>query len=172
MPCWCATRPLGCSSTPCPRRNCTVDFCFLRLDNVTLPNGGAELELVTASGIIVSSVEYNDVGRWPTIADGGGPSLELRCPTADTRDPDNWIASPVAKNSDCYQETTGTPGLVNTLVICPPRKFVKPDVHFTEIFYILSVVKAFVTPPSSSRSGTPAQCRSTSAIGASSPRAA
>jgi hypothetical protein len=108
---------------------------FSALDNVTLPNGGAELELVTASGIIVSSVEYNDVGRWPTIADGGGPSLELRCPTADTRDPDNWIASPVAKNSDCYQETTGTPGLVNTLVICPPRKFVKPDVHFTEIFY-------------------------------------
>jgi hypothetical protein len=104
-------------------------------NNVTLPNGGAFLELVTGTGTVVSSVEYNDVGRWPTIADGGGPSLELRCPFGDTRDPDNWIASPVAKNSDCYQETTGTPGLANTVVVCPARKFIKPEVYITEIFY-------------------------------------
>jgi hypothetical protein len=108
---------------------------FSLADNVTLPNGGAELVLLTQAGIVASSVRYNDVGQWPTVADGAGPSLELRCPSADTREPDNWIASPVAKNSDCYQETTGTPGLVNTVVVCPPRAFVKPAVHFTEIFY-------------------------------------
>jgi hypothetical protein len=108
---------------------------FSALNNVTLPNGGAAVELITGSNVIASSVEYNDVGQWPTIADGGGPSLELRCPFADTRDPDHWIASPVAKNTDCYQETTGTPGLVNTVVVCPPRSFEKPAVHFTEIFY-------------------------------------
>jgi hypothetical protein len=103
--------------------------------NTTLPNGGAVLTLLSGEGTIVSTVEYNDRGEWPTVADGGGPSLELRCPTANERLASNWMASPVALNSDAHQETTGTPGLPNTFVTCPAKTPIKPAVFITEIFY-------------------------------------
>ena len=103
--------------------------------NVSLPNGGAALSLLDANSSVVSAVSYNDRGDWPTVADGGGPSLELRCPTANERSPSNWIASPVALNPDPHQETTGTPGLPNTFVACPAKTPSLPDVYITEIFY-------------------------------------
>jgi hypothetical protein len=141
-------------------------------NNVTLPNGGAFLELVTGTGTVVSSVEYNDVGRWPTIADGGGPSLELRCPTATRAIRTIGLPRLLPRTPIAIKETTGTPGLVNTVVVCPAAQVSSSRRCTSPRFStIRSAVRAFAMPPSSSRSTTPVLCRSTSATGASSPRA-
>ena len=41
----------------------------------------------------VDEVEYFDAGRWPSFADGGGSSLELRDPHADNQRGEAWAAS-------------------------------------------------------------------------------
>jgi PKD repeat protein len=41
----------------------------------------------------VDEVEYFDAGRWPSYADGGGSSLELRDPDADNDEGEAWAAS-------------------------------------------------------------------------------
>lgn len=43
--------------------------------------------------IVVNEVTYSDGGRWPQWADGGGSSLELTDPNADTRLAANWADS-------------------------------------------------------------------------------
>lgn len=43
--------------------------------------------------ILVSEVTYGDGGRWAELADGGGSSLELIDPRADTLRAQNWRAS-------------------------------------------------------------------------------
>ena len=54
----------------------------------------------------VSSVSYSNVAPWPGAADGTGPSLELKAPTADPSQAGNWTAT---------STTFGTPGLANTV---------------------------------------------------------
>jgi hypothetical protein len=47
----------------------------------------------------VSSVRYYTGGRWAELADGGGSSLELRDPNADTSRPEAWAASDESSKS-------------------------------------------------------------------------
>ncbi|MDG2126060.1 MAG: lamin tail domain-containing protein [Verrucomicrobiales bacterium] len=66
-----------------------------------LDNSGETITLLDPQGTVVTSVTYNDSGRWPATADGGGSSLELTSTTGDPNSPDSWRASPTQN---------GTPG--------------------------------------------------------------
>ena len=58
-----------------------------------LPNGSGLLILEDAAGNVADEVRYHDGGDWPTKADGGGSSLELRDPMADNAPAIAWAAS-------------------------------------------------------------------------------
>lgn len=59
----------------------------------SLDNGGELLTVRNASNTVVDTVDYDDVGFWPTKADGEGPSLERIDPNLDGNTPRNWRAS-------------------------------------------------------------------------------
>lgn len=65
----------------------------------SLANSGENLVLRDACGNEVDRVSYFDRGRWPTLADGGGSSLELRDPRADNSAAESWAASDEASAS-------------------------------------------------------------------------
>jgi hypothetical protein len=67
----------------------------------SLNNAGERIALLDADGNIITSVDYDDAGGWPTTADGSGPSLEMVDMYGDPDDPANWRPSSVAG---------GTPG--------------------------------------------------------------
>ncbi len=58
-----------------------------------LPNGSGHLILEDAAGNVADEVRYHDGGDWPTKADGGGSSLELRDPMADNAHAIAWAPS-------------------------------------------------------------------------------
>lgn len=64
-----------------------------------LADAGENLVLRDACGNPVDSVHYYDSGAWPSFADGGGSSLELRDPRADNAAPEAWAASDEASAS-------------------------------------------------------------------------
>jgi len=70
-----------------------------------LSNDGDEVVLQDNSGNTIDSVKYDDSSPWPTSPDGDGPSLELKDPSLDNNDGNNWAAS---------SETYGTPGEPNS----------------------------------------------------------
>jgi hypothetical protein len=49
--------------------------------------------LKDSSGNPANEVQYRDRGRWPSHADGGGSSLELKDPRAENTEPEAWQAS-------------------------------------------------------------------------------
>ena len=51
------------------------------------------IELKDASQRVVAEVRYYSSGRWPSLAAGGGSSLELIDPYADARRAESWAAS-------------------------------------------------------------------------------
>jgi hypothetical protein len=57
---------------------------------VSIRNGVSVVEKVD---VVVSEVTYDDGGRWGEWSDGGGASLELIDPEANTRLPSNWADS-------------------------------------------------------------------------------
>ena len=59
--------------------------------------------------IVVSEVSYRDGGRWGKWADGGGSSLELIDPRADTRRAYNWADSDERQKAQWEQFTVTTP---------------------------------------------------------------
>jgi hypothetical protein len=59
----------------------------------TLSDRGERLELTDTRGNPADVVRYYDRGRWPSDADGGRSSLELRDPDADNSLPEAWAAS-------------------------------------------------------------------------------
>lgn len=59
----------------------------------SLNNRGERIALEDASGNPVDEVTYADGGQWPSLADGGGSSLELRDFAADNAHPASWAAS-------------------------------------------------------------------------------
>jgi hypothetical protein len=59
----------------------------------SLSRRGERLLLEDAVGNPANEVHYLDGGRWPSLADGGGSSLELRDPRADNAVPEAWAAS-------------------------------------------------------------------------------
>ncbi|MBN1418750.1 MAG: lamin tail domain-containing protein [Planctomycetes bacterium] len=58
-----------------------------------LDNQGERIEISDARGNVADEVHYYDRGRWPSYADGGGSSLELRDPRADNTIAEAWAAS-------------------------------------------------------------------------------
>lgn len=58
-----------------------------------LADGDDQVQLLDAASNPVDEVHYYDDGRWPTYADGGGSSLELRDPDADNAQAEAWAAS-------------------------------------------------------------------------------
>jgi CotH kinase protein/Chitobiase/beta-hexosaminidase C-terminal domain/Lamin Tail Domain len=74
-------------------------------NDTRLSNSGERLKLVTADGLTIAELTYNDRGGWPEAADGSGPSLVLMAPFSGTveDDSDHWRAS---------TELGGNPGMV------------------------------------------------------------
>jgi hypothetical protein len=64
--------------------------------------------------IVVDEVRFNDKLPWPLGADGDGPSLQRRAPTAYGNEPTNWFASGI------------TPGAVNVFNRAPACAIVSP----------------------------------------------
>ncbi len=58
-----------------------------------LSRSGERILLRDAADNIADSVTYYDSGRWPTAADGGGSSLEIRDLRSDNSAPESWAAS-------------------------------------------------------------------------------
>ena len=69
-----------------------------------LGGGGDLVRLFDSNGSMVDIVEYDD-DPWPTLADGSGPTLELKHPSLDNSLWENWSAS----------DGNGTPGAVNSV---------------------------------------------------------
>ncbi len=68
---------------------------------------GESLVLRNRHGAVVSGVTYEPAAPWPTLAAGGGRSLELIDPTQPTDKVANWSASSATA-------TGGTPGAANS----------------------------------------------------------
>ncbi len=77
--------------------------------NGGLSNGGESVDLVSDTGVVVTEVDYDDEGDWPTTPDGNGPSLELIDPLLDESLPASWEPSAAAG---------GTPNNANDAVVC------------------------------------------------------
>ena len=70
-----------------------------------LSNSGKAIELLDSTGAIVDFVTYDDYSPWPTLPDGGGPSLELVDATKDNNVASNWRG---------HGKNGGTPGVANS----------------------------------------------------------
>lgn len=70
-----------------------------------LANEGERIALKDKAGQIQTSVEYNNKGFWPALANGGGYSLELLRPDGNPNDAANWRAS---------KTVNGSPGVFTT----------------------------------------------------------
>lgn len=80
----------------------------LTMPDQVLSTNEFEQVLTNWIDIEVCEVAYVDGGRWSQWADGGGSSLELIDPRADTTQPDNWRESDeTAKAAWSTIETTG-----------------------------------------------------------------
>jgi len=64
-----------------------------------LSNRGELIQLIDDQQNPADEVHYYQDGYWPTLADGGGSSLELRSPEADNSQPGAWEASAEAGKS-------------------------------------------------------------------------
>ena len=78
-----------------------------------LDNGGETLSLQMPLGtnawLTVDSVTYDDAAPWPTLADGGGQSLQLIDVAADNSRVGNWDAFTVVQSNEwVYRTITGT----------------------------------------------------------------
>ncbi len=70
----------------------------------SLDNGGEQLRLLNHSGRLMDSLDYEDSGRWPVVADGSGATLAKRDPYTPNKPPGHWTRS---------AELGGTPGAEN-----------------------------------------------------------
>lgn len=71
-----------------------------------LSNGGEQIVLKDASNNTVVDMTYDDKAPWPTAADGGGPSMELKDALLDPAVATNWASS---------LSSGGTPGELNSV---------------------------------------------------------
>lgn len=78
-----------------------------------LANGGDRVRLRDAAEALIDEVPYFDSGRWPSLADGGGSTLERRDPRADGRVAESWAASDESARGSwqtiTYRATGGEP---------------------------------------------------------------
>ncbi len=84
-----------------------------------LSNSGETLTLSDKNGIVMTTVEYNDGGKWPAAPDGTGHTLTRINPDLSNRAWRNWRAS---------EEPGGTPGFLETPP--PAAELVISEVHF------------------------------------------
>ncbi len=79
----------------------------------SLANDGDHVVLIDQANNPADQVQYYDGGRWPSYADGGGSSLELKDPFADNSVAESWGASDSASDSGwqtyVYRATAATP---------------------------------------------------------------
>jgi hypothetical protein len=75
-----------------------------------LNNAGERIALLDDRGRVVFAVAYGDGGVWPSLADGGGYSIELANLGADPNDYSAWKQSAQLKGSP----GTANPGFVNS----------------------------------------------------------
>ncbi|MFN5960083.1 MAG: lamin tail domain-containing protein [Verrucomicrobiota bacterium] len=64
-----------------------------------LSNRGERILLEDAVGNPADEVLYEHGGRWPSLADGNGSTLELRDASADNAHPGSWVASDESQRS-------------------------------------------------------------------------
>jgi len=75
------------------RRSYNFSGDVFQWESGALSNGGEDIVLNNASGMVIDSVDYDNSGDWPREADGDGPSLVLCDVSADNADPNNWQAA-------------------------------------------------------------------------------
>ncbi len=68
-------------------------------------NGGEEVTLVDADGLVLQDFTYDDSGAWPGRSDGKGSALDIIDTNGDYNDPNNW------RSSVEYGGSPGTAGL-------------------------------------------------------------
>ena len=87
-----------------------------------LSNSGEDITLYDNNGVLVDSVNYDDVAPWPTDADGNGRSLQLCDHTTDNNIAGNWgITNTAAGVNSTSDSLYATPGAANNCVtITPP----------------------------------------------------
>lgn len=71
----------------------------------SLGNRDDRIRLVDAFGNLADDVHYYEGGRWPSVADGGAASLELRNPWADNSKAEAWSASDNSYQSEWITHT-------------------------------------------------------------------
>ena len=86
-----------------------------------LSNSGETLTLSDKNGVIMTTIEYNDGGKWPAAADGTGHTLSRINPNLSNREWRNWAASTAVN---------GTPGKDNNPLTTP--SIVISEVHFNQ----------------------------------------
>jgi hypothetical protein len=86
-----------------------------------LSNKGELIQLTSSFGAFLTGVNYDDSNGWPILADGSGPSLELRDLSADPNDPTQWRVSGV---------NGGTPGVYAQSEIA--------DIQLSEVYVAVS----------------------------------
>ena len=70
----------------------------------SLSGGGDQVRIFDNAGVLIDSVQYDDIDPWPVEPDGNGPTLELINPTLDNLLSESWAAS----------TDNGTPGAQNS----------------------------------------------------------
>jgi hypothetical protein len=79
------------------------------------------IQLLDSSQNLADEVHYYEDGRWPSYADGGGSSLELRDPNADNSKGEAWASSDERSRSTWNRFSyTST---VTPIVLDPPINF-------------------------------------------------
>ncbi len=66
-------------------------------------------------------ISYKDGGRWPSDADGGGGTMELRDPRSDNNNPDSWAASD--ESSRHFWETHSYRGVASSSSVGPDNQW-------------------------------------------------
>lgn len=104
-----------------------------------LSNSGEDITLYDANNGFVDSVDYDDAAPWPTIADGGGRSLQLCDLSSDNNVAANWGFNNTATGINTTTLATtdslyATPGMANQcVVVVPPPPASYPVYTFSDI---------------------------------------
>lgn len=85
-------------------------FYNLATPSNALNNGGEALVLRNSLGLVLDSVNYDDVSPWPTAPDGGGPSLERKRVDISGNDGANWRPSAIPAGQVGSAMVSASPG--------------------------------------------------------------
>jgi len=96
-----------------------------------LGNGGEALVIKNSLGVVIDSVNYDDVAPWPTAADGTGPSLERKNLTGNSSDAANWRASTTPADTIPSTNILASPGTFTSFAAATIA-FAKTHSVFTE----------------------------------------